>query len=165
MPLKKARDNASLHRTYKSLSPSIQSVLDELRDVSVNHVKYTLFLELVDFHLKIDAVPPGLQIDIQPLGFSCDENPLIWSEWKEELKNCSKSLMGILRYHYLNEISHFSWMKSSLKRQAVSSIMLEKDCSREIAIAFVDDWIEDSVHDSISNLTEMFYSRSQYSEK
>ena len=145
---------------YKSLSQSIQSVLHELRDVTVNHVKFALFLELIDFHLKIDAIPPGLQIDIPALGFCCKKNPQVWSEWKEELRKCSKSLMELLRYHYFNEISHFSWMKSSLQKQAISTIMIEKDCSREIAAMFVDDWIEKSVHSSMNDLSDMLYTRS-----
>ena len=167
MPYNESTDSESLNRAYESLTRSIRQLLDDLQQVSVSHVKYTLFLELIDFHLKIDAVPPVLQVDIQPLGFNCEEHPMIWNEWKDELKNCSKSLMSILRHHYVNEINHYSWLKSSIKRQVISSIMLEKNCSREVAVAFVDDWVERSVHHSINELTGLFYTRrqSKYGER
>ena len=150
-----------VNETYQNLSLAVKQLLDELRNVSVIHVKFTLFLELVDFHLKIDAVPPGLQINIKPLGFSYEENPLLWNEWKEEVTNCSKSLMGILRYHYLNEINHYGWMKTSLKRQVVVSVTVELNCTRESAKQFVDDWVAFSINDSINNFTDVFYKKSR----
>ena len=165
MPLNAHNEESKLDYAYRRLSRSIRSILDELRDVAVSHVKFALFLELIDFHLNIDAIPPGLEIEIKPLGFCCDKNPQIWSEWKEKLKKCSKSLMGILRYHYLNELSRFSAMKSSLRKKAINSTMLEKMCSCKTATGFVDNWIEKSAHGSIDELSSIFYTGNPFADK
>ena len=165
MPLNAHNEESKLDHAYRRLSQPIQSILDELRDVAVSYVKFALFLELIDFHLKVDAIPPGFQIEIKPLGFCSDKNSQIWSEWKEELKKCSKSLMCFLRNHYLNEIGHFGWIKSSLKRQVIKLIMSEKNCCCETAEVFADDWIEESVHYSINELSDKFFSNSPCADK
>ena len=148
------------HRDLSGLSLAANELLENLRNLSINHVKFNMFLELVDYHLKIDVIPPGLQIDLKPLGFKEGGSALLWKEWNDELKSCSKSLMNILKYHYSNEINNLTWLKGSMKRQVMSAVMLEKNWNMDDARVLIENWIEKSVQKGLSDLTDLFYSHS-----
>lgn len=145
------------------LSLGANELLENLRILSIDHVKFNMFLELIDYHLKVDVVPPGLQVQLQPLGFKHEENPLLWKEWGDELKNCSKSLMNVLKYHYSNKINNLTWLKSSVKRQAMSAVMMEKNWGLDKARMMIESRVEKSVQEGLSNLNNLFYSDSSKS--
>lgn len=142
---------------FRGLSVTAKDLLDNLRNISIKHVKFNMFLKLIKFYTKIDVAPPGLQVNISPLGFSKEENPLLWNEWNEKLRSCSRSLMNMLKYHYTNEITNLSWLKNSLKREAVYVIVQEKQCNQCDACDLVEAWAENSVQYGLSNFTDLFY--------
>ena len=142
---------------FCGLSLAAKDLLDNLRNVAIKHVKFNMFLKLIKFYRKIGIAPPGLQVNILPLGFSREENPLLWNEWDEELRNCSKSLMKMLEYHYSKEITNLTWLKNSLKKEAVNLIVHEKQCTRCDACEVIEEWTENSVQRGLCNFTDLFY--------
>ena len=135
----------------------IKGFLHGLQDAIIQQVKFSLFLELINFHSDIGLVPPGLHINIEPPGYKIEDNSDIWPEWKDQLFKCSCCFVKILKKHYLKEIKTNAWLRNSLKSQCINALILHKKCSKEAAADFVESWINDVVQKKVNGFIDLFH--------
>ena len=137
----------------------IKALLHGLRDAMLKHVKFCLFLDLLDFHSEKGKLPPGLRIRIKPPGFEDGDLAPIWCDWNRHACKCSWEFVKILKYYYIQEITSCQQMKTSLKKQCIDAIALHRRINRESAVACVEKWMSTSVQASIDAFTELFNKR------
>lgn len=135
----------------------VKSFLHGLQDAIIQQVKFSLFLELINFHSDIGLVPPGLQLNIQPPGYEVDDNSDIWPEWNVQLFKCSWCFVKILKKHYQKEIKTSVWLKNSLRVQCINALVLHKKCTKEAARDFVESWIRDIVQKKVNEFIALFH--------
>ena len=135
----------------------IKGLLHGLQDSVLKRVKFSLFLELINFHLENETIPPGLQIQIKPPGFEENDKSPIWERWNSQLRCCSMSFVKILKHFYEEEVKTNTWLKQSLQKQCVDAITIHKHCTSLAAREYVQCWIDKVVQQNVTCFTNLFY--------
>nr|XP_002122459.1 uncharacterized protein LOC100177318 [Ciona intestinalis] len=135
----------------------VHALLRGLVSAKIKQIKFSLFSNLLQHHMKQGTIPPILKLDAKPPGFETPEYDRILSQWKNMLNGSSKRLLVALKCLYDDEVAFNGWLSSSLKLQCVYAITNLLDCDRATANSKVQECVRQALTTSLDELTQVFY--------
>ncbi|XP_076817856.1 uncharacterized protein LOC143463292 isoform X6 [Clavelina lepadiformis] len=129
-----------------------EGLLRGLCSATTKRVQFSLYLQLIDYHVRDKSIPPCLQLSLKPPGMSGERNCVLNEKWMNGVYKCSKTLLRNLRVYYDRKVKQNVWLENCLWEQAVFALQHSKCWTKQASRNKVNKIIEKTSLETISKM-------------